>query len=277
MNIPLLLHRLLLPVVLTAMLGGCTAARETERQGLRIVCYNIHHGEGTDGRFDLIRLAETIRAFDPDLVALQEVDHTTRRAGWRNQALEIASLLNMHQVYGPAMAYQEGQYGVAILSRWPIERAETVPLPKIHGSEPRALLITEIDTPAHGWLRFACTHLAHDSGEDRLEQAHIIHAALAERRLPTILAGDLNAEPDHAPILLLRERFQDAFADDPRPTFPNVDPNKRIDYILHDLPGWRLVEAIVHEHDPASDHCLIFARFEPLTASESAAPAARVE
>ena len=37
---------------------------------LRILTYNIHHGEGTDGRVDLSRLAGVMSRVHPDLVAL---------------------------------------------------------------------------------------------------------------------------------------------------------------------------------------------------------------
>ena len=41
---------------------------------LRVLTYNIHHGEGTDGKLDLDRIARVIKAAEPDIVALQEVD-----------------------------------------------------------------------------------------------------------------------------------------------------------------------------------------------------------
>ncbi len=55
---------------------------------LRILTYNIHHGEGTDGRFDLARIAGVINGQRPDLVALQEVDRRTTRASGVDQAAE---------------------------------------------------------------------------------------------------------------------------------------------------------------------------------------------
>ena len=50
------------------------------RRTLRVLTYNIHHGEGTDGVFDLERLAKVINDLAPDIVALQEVDKGTDRA-----------------------------------------------------------------------------------------------------------------------------------------------------------------------------------------------------
>ena len=56
-----------------------------------MLSYNIHHGEGTDGKLDLARIAAVIKAAKPDLVVLQEVDRNTTRTGrsirprsWRN-------------------------------------------------------------------------------------------------------------------------------------------------------------------------------------------------
>ena len=54
---------------------------ETPPMMLRVLTYNIHHGEGTDGRFDLPRLAGVMKSVQPDLVALQEVDEGTTRSG----------------------------------------------------------------------------------------------------------------------------------------------------------------------------------------------------
>ena len=48
---------------------------------LRALTYNLHHGEGTDGRVDLERIAGIVRAAQPDLVAFQEVDRRATRTG----------------------------------------------------------------------------------------------------------------------------------------------------------------------------------------------------
>ena len=214
-----LVDRVLIAILLTLTWcgAGCASSTDRERTTLRVLSWNIHHGEGSDGEFDLVRIAQMIRALNVDLVALQEVDRTTGRSGWRDQALEIASLADMHHVYGSAMPYDRGEYGEAILSRWPIRRSENVQLPRISGSEPRALLIAEVDTPIAGRVRFGATHLAHDAANDRLEQARIILNELNDGSLPTILAGDLNAGPDDPPLRLLLGYFADTHAENPRP------------------------------------------------------------
>ena len=46
---------------------------------LRILVYNTHHGEGTDGVLDLERIGRLINEVAPDLVALKEIDRLTER------------------------------------------------------------------------------------------------------------------------------------------------------------------------------------------------------
>nr|WP_020468889.1 endonuclease/exonuclease/phosphatase family protein [Zavarzinella formosa] len=69
---------LLLPLMLG--FSGLVHAGDTPApKVLRVLTYNIHHGEGTDDKVDLARLAEVIKVSKPDLVALQEVDRNTTR------------------------------------------------------------------------------------------------------------------------------------------------------------------------------------------------------
>ena len=83
------------------LVAGCAAPSHH----LRVMSYNIHHGEGTDGRFDLQRLAQIINDHQPDLVSLQEVDRGTARADGVDQAMELARLTGMDMAYGKAMDY----------------------------------------------------------------------------------------------------------------------------------------------------------------------------
>ena len=96
--------------ILFALFALC-ACGSPEPFRLRVLSYNIHHGQGTDGRFDLARLAEVIDRLEPDLVALQEVDHRTRRAKGVDQAAELGRLTGMHSWFGKAMDFSGGGYG----------------------------------------------------------------------------------------------------------------------------------------------------------------------
>ena len=47
---------------------------------IHIMTYNIHHGEGIDGKVNIERLARVILDAQADIVALQEVDRGVERS-----------------------------------------------------------------------------------------------------------------------------------------------------------------------------------------------------
>jgi endonuclease/exonuclease/phosphatase family metal-dependent hydrolase len=135
----------LIALVFTA-LSGCQAGsvRPQTPGTLRVLSYNIHHGEAMDKKFDYQRLAKVINDLSPDIVALQEVDVGTERASGVDQATLLGKLCKMHHAFGQAMPYQGGQYGEAILSRFSIETVLVHPLPYQFEQEPRAALEVRI-------------------------------------------------------------------------------------------------------------------------------------
>ncbi|UCD74094.1 MAG: endonuclease/exonuclease/phosphatase family protein [Phycisphaerales bacterium] len=246
------------------LLGGCAAAPVQ----LRVLSYNIHHGEGMDGNFDLPRLAEVINSTEPDLVSLQEVDRGTTRAGGIDQAAELGRLTGMHVEYGPAMDYAGGEYGVAILSRLPFEAATNHPLPYTEGYEPRTALAAQATAGGIGEVTFIATHLQHNSAKDRLAQAQrICELFVKDDGGLVILAGDLNARPDSPPMIVMLDNWT-AVAGALRelesaPTFPSDEPDRKIDYILlRPMDGWRVVEMKILHEPIASDHCPLLAVLE---------------
>ncbi len=244
-------------LILAALLviAGCSHSHGQ----LRILTYNIHHGQGTDGRFDLERIAEVINAQRPDLVALQEVDRKTTRASGVDQAAELARLTGMNYAYGPAMEYAGGEYGEAVLSRFELASIDNYILPWPDGSEPRALLVVKVQARGIGPVTFGGTHLAHDSAVDRLEQARRINEILGEQMEGAmILVGDLNATPGSAPMREFDRHWMDTAdaSGSPESTYPNDQPQRRIDFVLvRPRDGWRVLEATVIEGEIASDHC----------------------
>lgn len=243
----------LLALVLSISLIPFAVSQSPPR--LRILTYNIHHGEGMDGKFDYDRLAEVILGTQPDVVVLQEVDCRTRRASGVDQAALLGKLTGMNAVFGRAMYYSGGEYGEAILSRFPIEEPKAHPLPFTTGREPRTVLAARIK-PKNGLPEFllAGTHLCHQSEEIRTDQArHINHLFAAKDGPPIILGGDLNARKGSKPMEeFLSERWVDA-----------TEPVSRIDYILlrPDDP-WRVVEVKTIDERVASDHRPVLAVLE---------------
>ncbi len=243
--------RFSLPAALLAVFALCACRSVVDElqpeQLLRVLTYNIHHGEGTDGVFDYQRLANVINDLAPDVVALQEVDNKTARASGVDQTLRLAQLTGLHGVFGNAMDYSGGEYGEAILSRFPIAEYRAHPLPFTEGREPRTALAARI-VPDNGLPEFVLigTHLCHQDESLRLQQVTEINALFPPSGVaPVILAGDLNARRGSPPMeALLDARWVDASSGD-----------ARIDYVLiRPADPWVIVERYVHDERVASDH-----------------------
>ena len=84
------------------------ACGEGQSGVLRVLCYNIHYGQGNDGRYDIERLAAVIEQAKPDLVALQEVDVGVKRSGRVHQARRLGELTGMAVRFGPTQTMKEG-------------------------------------------------------------------------------------------------------------------------------------------------------------------------
>jgi endonuclease/exonuclease/phosphatase family metal-dependent hydrolase len=248
---------------LVAAIGGCDAPRPIR---IRVLTYNIHHGQGEDGKFDLPRLARVISDLKPDLAALQEVDCGTKRASGADQAAELGRLTGMHAVFGKAMDFSGGQYGQAVLSRWPILHEKTHQLGHDPDSEPRIALSVSVrpvaDRPE---FTFVGTHLDHVKDHRlRLRQARRLNELFVkDDGGPVILVGDLNDTPQSEPIKAMSEHWLRSAGDAPQATWPAKDPAKKIDYILLRPAGrWRVVEVRVIEEKIASDHRPVLAVLE---------------
>ena len=229
---------------------------------MTVMTYNIHHGEGTDGKLDLERIAQIIRAQKPDLVALQEVDDRATRSGGVAQAAELGRLTGMHAVFGKAMDFQGGGYGQAILSKLPIREHHVHQLPQRPGREPRILVVATIDAPGEDFL-FAGVHLDHELEEVRLEQATEVNRLLIHTGPATILAGDFNAVPESGTMRAFIPKWKDSAGEQAAPTIPAGQPRRRIDFILAaPADHWAVLHAEVLEEPVASDHRPVIARIE---------------
>jgi endonuclease/exonuclease/phosphatase family metal-dependent hydrolase len=220
--------RAILSTLCLVLFVGCASAQSNK---LTILTYNIHHGAGTDGKYDLGRVAEVIKTSGADLVALQEVDKDTKRTK-TDQPAELERLTGLHAVFGKAMNHDGGEYGDLILSRFPVTSKEVHALPYKEGGkrEPRCLVIAHVQTPA-GEVVFASTHLDHTGAEnDRLDQVKEIVAKLKDEKLPTIIGGDFNCPPKSEPISHMLKHWNDTTSD--APTVPAEKPKTKIDYVF---------------------------------------------
>jgi endonuclease/exonuclease/phosphatase family metal-dependent hydrolase len=240
------------------------AADAASRQ-IAVLSYNIHHGEGLDGKVDLERIARIIKFARADLVALQEVDVNTKRGGGVDQAKELGRLTGLNAVFGKAIDYENGEYGQAILSRWPISSRSVHVLPQRAGRESRIAVVARIEGDFPGLL-FASTHLDHQIEEIRVEQANALNAIFETNRTArAILAGDFNAVPESRTMAILWKGWEDSAKEQAKPTIPAGRPTKRIDYVLfRSKERWKVVRTEVLEEPDASDHRPVLSILQPL-------------
>jgi len=224
---------------------------------LRVLSYNIHHAEGNDRRLDVARVAAVIDRLEPDLVALQEVDIGTERAGGVDQLRELARLTSMHAEFGKTMYYDGGSYGVAVLSRWRIADVHNQPLPGTPDREPRTALSINLKAGERGpSLQFTSTHF--DQGresDNRMAQAGALNDLLASGDGPSILAGDMNARRDTDVMQAIEGMWTNTAMADPIPPDALGRPRSRGDHVLvRPASSWRVLEWRVIDETLTSDH-----------------------
>lgn len=222
---------------------------------LRVVSYNIHHAEGMDEIVDLERIAALISSLDPDIVALQEVDSVTVRTGEVDQAAELGRLTGLAHRFGSFMPYDGGAYGMALLSRWPIDSSHNLRLPD--GDEPRTALSATVRSPHTGQgVRFVGIHF-YRTDEERLAQAIRLETYFESKTIPTILAGDFNSTPGSGVMDLLQESWTVVDKGEDRLTYSSFDPVREIDFVLFRPPDrfeildrWLVDEPVASDHRP---------------------------
>lgn len=197
--------------------------------------YNIHYGVGSDGKYDLSRIADIVA--QADIVCLQEVTSGWEQNGFVDQTVEIAQLLNRYHWYHGAMEADASEvgadgrivnrrraFGNAVLSRWPINWARGHLLPKTELVNcfdlQRGFVEAAVEAPS-GSLRVYSAHLSHVGPQQRLTQVEVLMKTVLdaertgppwdaaggdtfmfqERRpdvpRPAIVAGDFNFTPQH--------------------------------------------------------------------------------
>ena len=130
-----------------------------------------------DGRVDLKRTAEVIRSLSPDLVTLQEVDKNCTRSGSIDLTEELAGILKMEGRFGKFMNFQGGEYGMAVLSKFPIISHQVHVLPR--GAEPRCALEVRVN-----------------SGKDWEVNSFVRHSSRLDERRPEGLSVQSPSEED---------------------------------------------------------------------------------
>lgn len=228
--------------------------------------FNIQSGlRGLEG------IAVAIRTARPDIVALQEVDRGSRRSLGLDQAAVLAERTGLaDHAHFRTTDLRGGEYGIALLSRFPLEALAQHPLPVPRGAEPRSVAHV-LSRVADREVSIYLTHLIERSFKRsaRVRQAEIVAGLLAGDPRPRLLMGDLNDTPGSRTLQVLGRELTDVFAVSgqgrqgtyrvPLPFAPPL----RIDYVLAS-PEFEPRHSAVLRVD-ASDHYPVIAdlRLDP--------------
>lgn len=227
---------------------------------LRVITYNILAGDrGLKG------IADTLKTANADLIALQEVDRVTRRSGKVDQAAKLGAALGMHHAFAPHFDYQGGEFGNALLSRFPIVRAERV---RVKGSR-LSLLDAIVKTPS-GEIHVVVVHFTvtfpfRDSKDQaatdkaRLLEAKAALALVKGDKRPSLVLGDMNDDTSSPTYEVFEPTLQDAChvkGNGIAKTWNSAFPITRIDYIwassAYDVQSCDTLSSSASDHLPVS-------------------------
>lgn len=255
---------LLLAFSVTLVACAPRAGTKAGNPVFKVLSYNIHHANppSETGKIDLEAIAKVINESGADLVGLQEVDvHTIRSGKSSNQAEELGEMTGRHVFFSKGIDFQGGEYGTAILSKYPILESERYELPNLEGlnAESRTLAVVTVEVEGKP-VKFANTHLDYTNAENNLLQVTRILEIFDGEKLPVIMVGDFNALPESASVQLLDRHFTRSCTQNCGFTIPQIQPKRTIDYIMASAGSpFEVKEHQVIDEPYASDHLPVLA------------------
>jgi len=255
------LRWIIVAIVIVILTAACAArTKSTAPVALKVMSYNTHHCNppGKANVIDLNAIAAVIKNEQPDVVALQEIDVNAARSGKINQASEIASKAgDPYYYFADAIPFDGGQYGVAILSKYPLSETQTHRLRTDEklGGERRVFATAVVQLPNGKKFQFGCTHLDAQSDDiNRRLQIREILDVTASMTLPIIIAGDFNAREGSEVMKMLDSKFTRT-CKQCLPTIQEDGEPMAIDFIAFRPSGtFNIKSHKVLNHTSASDH-----------------------
>lgn len=209
---------------------------------IRVLSYNIHGCVDSQRKVDVESISKILRSINADIIALQEVDTEKPLSRNRNQAKTVSEVLGFDYIYFPIEKTGRHAFGLAILSRYPIEKNDFLFLPNLYprlNMRKRGVVRAKLQTPM-GSLSLINTHLSIYKLERYLQLVSALGwkgLSALDLKNPIILCGDLNARPSSLIYRKLSRLLTDvqkasSLSGKPRPTFPSNAPVLRIDHIF---------------------------------------------
>lgn len=230
--------------ILTVQKGGVPDKVYTgDKPALRIATYNIGKNEASDNVTDFTALNTAIKKINADIIAVLEVDNKTQRSQKIDQLKLLADANKMHYVFGKALDFDGGEYGLGLLSKYKILHSQVIKLPS-GDAEQRVVLLVQVEIPGFDSAPIIMvTHLdwqkdpAIRTGQARyLLDLSIGDAPSDFKNISSaikILAGDFNSTREEQPLKEIGYFFNRVSkpGTDTR-SWPAINPAIDIDHIF---------------------------------------------
>ena len=187
---------------------------------LTVGTYNIHSCVGSDGIYSVSRVADMINHLNVDVVALQEVEVNSSWQKTRlwssshgdDQVSLLSELTGMkYTAFGKAVTSvsiggikeehdteksKDGNFGIAILSKVPLEDVEVKMYKRYKNKTPRNALSAKITLNGRA-VRLICTHLGCHTGAEQHQQSVELSGWMSsfDGSSAVVVCGDTNSPP----------------------------------------------------------------------------------
>jgi endonuclease/exonuclease/phosphatase family metal-dependent hydrolase len=182
---------------------------------LTLMTYNIHSGVGIDRRYDLGRIRRVLDAERPHIVALQELECGSGRTSYDDQPSALANELALTSSFCATRPAEQGSFGLAVLSAFPVLHQRQYDLSYQTRPEPRSCLRVDLEVAPGAVLHVFNCHLGLGVRERAFQRNQMISDAILlseELHHPVVVMGDFNDRPFPVVHRTLRKHFTDAFS-----------------------------------------------------------------
>lgn len=231
---------------------------------IRIMTLNIDHGSEAS----LQTIGTIIKSYNPDLIALQEVDiypareYVAHQKG-KNFIAELSYYSDMQGVFGKALDHPgRWDYGDAILSKHSFSKSESIILKNLKDTEPRQLVVMHTCIKGHD-ICFASTHLCNISKENRSAQLRQIKKFMQKQKEKIqFVCGDLNSDTKENIVLPIMKHWRDALPAEEKTFTSNPTwhyKELKLDYILYNYQKNKNIEvsySTIECNELLTDHCI---------------------
>lgn len=210
---------------------------------ITVMSFNVQHCENfLTHVIDYDVMVEAIRTCGADIIGLNEIRDAGTMEGYEPQVQTLAAKLGYNYYFAKAIdvGTAPNPYGNALLSRFPIRSAQTIPVPdperRPGGSryESRCLLKADIDV-GEGLTVCVC-HFGLNP-EEQESAVDTVVANVEDTRC--VMMGDFNVRPANPVLQPIRDKLFDTadLFEGERLSWPADVPRTKIDYLFttHDL------------------------------------------